>query len=303
MGLGLTAVQNILELWQQGFLNNTRKIIEMGSQELHLKSADFEEMIRMAGVINYDKEKFLNLDNWPKQPRCSSKSFFQMLGAKEYFSIDINGEHGAIKHDYNLPFEDTSFYSQFDLVTDHGSCEHAFNIAESYRTMHRLCKPSGLIVIAQALWGGNGYYLYDKPFFEGIAAANNYKILFCSYTISTGTKTKNGSDHEFHIPMNKDLLMTVNLNRVDAIGVYAVLQKQTDADFQFPYQGQYLSEQQGHLGFNRLFHKDPPSYSYIPVFQNNPGKIENFSGKVLVKELLKRFKTRINLFRNIFSRK
>ena len=93
----------------------------------------------------------------------------------------MNKEHGSISLDFNLPLEDTSLYSQFDLVTDHGACEHAFNIAETYRTMHRLCKPKGLIVIAQSLWGGNGYFLYDESFFDGIAAANNYKIIFKAF--------------------------------------------------------------------------------------------------------------------------
>ena len=294
MGLGTAAVQNTLELWQQGLLKNANKVAEMGSQELHLKTADFEDMVKMAGLNNYEKKNFPNLDNWPKLPRCSSRSLYKMLGISEYYSFDINEELGAISHDYNLPFEDTTFYSQFDIVTDHGSCEHAFNIAESYRTMHRLCKPGGLIVIAQALWGGNGYFQYDKYFFEGIAAANNYKILFNSYTISTGTKTSNGSDHEFHIPMNKDLLTAIDLNRVSMIGVYAVLQKQTDADFQLPYQGQYLSDQQGHSGFNRLFHQDPPGYSYIPVFDSD-GK--NLSGRMLLKTLVKKIINRFIKFR------
>ena len=30
MGLGLAAVQNTLELWQQGLLNTANKVVEMG---------------------------------------------------------------------------------------------------------------------------------------------------------------------------------------------------------------------------------------------------------------------------------
>lgn len=288
MGLGIAAVQNTLELWQQGFFKNIKKVVEMGSQELHLKRADFEELIKTANVVNYEKENFLNLDNWPEQPRCSSKSLYQMLGIDEYYSFDLNKELGSISHDYNLPFEDTSLYSQFDLVTDHGACEHAFNIAEAYRTMHRLCKPGGLIIISQILLGnthGNGYYCFDKSFFEGVAAANNYKILFDSYIITPGEKTRDGSDLEFHIPMNRDLLNTINLTNISYVGVHAVMQKQTEADFQLPYQAHFLSEKQGHLGFNRLFFRDPPSYSYIPSV--NP------SGKLLLKMLIQKIKRRV----------
>ena len=287
MGLGIAAVQNTLELSKLGLLEGINKIVEMGSQELHLTALDLEEMIKMAGLNNFQKNKFPDIDNWPNSPRCSAKSFYQFLGIKEYVSIDMNKEHGSISLDFNLPLEDTSLYSQFDLVTDHGACEHAFNIAETYRTMHRLCKPKGLIVIAQELWGGNGYFLYDESFFDGIAAANNYKIIFNSYVITTKSKTPNGSDNQFHIPLNRDLLKTIDLSKT-SIGVYVVLQKQDKSDFKFPYQGQYLAKKQGHFGFNRIYHQNPLSSSFLPE-----AKITALSGRELLKELFRRIKSRI----------
>ena len=288
MGLGIAAVQNTLELSKLGLLEGINKIVEMGSQELHLTALDLEEMIKMAGLNNFQKNKFPDIDNWPNSPRCSAKSFYQFLGIKEYVSIDMNKEHGSISLDFNLPLEDTSLYSQFDLVTDHGACEHAFNIAETYRTMHRLCKPKGLIVIAQSLWGGNGYFLYDESFFDGIAAANNYKIIFNSYVITTKSKTPNGSDNQFHIPLNRDLLKTIDLSKAGSIGVYVVLQKQDKSDFKFPYQGQYLAKKQGHFGFNRIYHQNPLSSSFLPE-----AKITALSGRELLKELFRRIKSRI----------
>ena len=288
MGLGIAAVQNTLELSKLGLLEGINKIVEMGSQELHLTALDLEEMIKMAGLNNFQKNKFPDIDNWPNSPRCSAKSFYQFLGIKEYVSIDMNKEHGSISLDFNLPLEDTSLYSQFDLVTDHGACEHAFNIAETYRTMHRLCKPKGLIVIAQSLWGGNGYFLYDESFFDGIAAANNYKIIFNSYVIATGSKTPNGSDNQFHIPLNRDLLKTIDLSKANSIYVYVVLQKQDKSDFKFPYQGQYLAKKQGHFGFNRIYHQNPLSSSFLPE-----AKITALSGRELLKELFRRIKSRI----------
>ena len=295
MGLGIAAVQNTLEIWQQGYLENVKKVVEMGSQELHLAEADFDELIAIAGVKNYEKDKFPNLGNWPESPRCSSKHLYRILGIDDYYSLDLNEKLGSMSHDYNLPLEDTSLYSQFDLVTDHGACEHAFNIAETYRTMHRMCKPGGLIIIDQALWGGNGYYLFDRPFFDGIAAANNYKVLFTSYIICPGKKTEHGSDFQFHIPMNKDLLNTIASN-VPYIGVYALIQKQVEADFQFPYQGDYLVEKQQHLGFNRLFYRDPPSYSYISL-ANPEG--DGISIKFILRMLIHKVKHKVS---SIFSR-
>jgi hypothetical protein len=180
-----------------------------------------------------------------------------------------------------------SFYSQFDVVTDHGACEHAFNIGEAYRTMHRLCKPGGLIIIAQNIWGGNGYYNFDSAFFDGLAAANKYHILYSSYMINTKEKTDNGSTLQFHVPMNRKLLDTIDITKVESIGIYGVLKKQVEAEFEYPYQGGCLSEKQGNIGFNRLFHRDPPSYSYIPI------GIDSQRTPLLIKTIIERVKRKL----------
>lgn len=292
MGLALAAVQNTLELWQQGFFKNTKNVVEMGSQEIHLKAADFEELLEMAGIEGYKSEDFANLDNWPCQPRCSSKPFYQMLGIEEYYSLDLNKQLGAIEHDYNYPLEDSSLYSKFDLVTDHGACEHAFNVGEAYRTMHRLCKPGGLMVIAQSLFGGNGYYCFDKPFFEGLAAANNYKILHTSYVIATKADTINGSGLSFHVPMSRELLKSIDLTKVREVCVYGVYQKQVEADFVYPYQGHYSLKKQEHFSFNRLFFRDPPSYSYIPVGMEQPTQL---IVKLLIQRIIKKIRSKLSL--------
>ena len=81
--------------------------------------------------------------------------------------------------------------------------------------------------------------------------------------------------------------LSFDMTKVKWIGVCAVLQKTSDEEFKIPYQGQYLSKKQNHNGFNRLFFKDPPSYSYIPVFNLN-----SLSGKMIYKEFLQRIKNR-----------
>ena len=59
-----------------------------------------------------------------------------MYGLKLYKSIDLNGLYDSIKHDLNHSFTDEQYLNKFDLVTDFGSCEHVFNIAEAYKLTH-----------------------------------------------------------------------------------------------------------------------------------------------------------------------
>ena len=294
MGLGSAAIKLNLELWQRGLFRNIKSVVDMGSQELHLTLADFEKLVRVAGVPNYSKKDFTNLAHWPGYPFCSSKPFYEMLGAEKYSCIDLGGGHGAIPLDLNMPLEDYSLYGQYDLVTDYGNNEHIFNTAEAYRTMHRLCKQQGFMIITQVVYNGNGYYAYDPSFFEGIAAANNYKILFSSYIIAGKTPTSTSSQNRFHVPLSRELLDLVDWTKVQHIGICYVMQKQSDSDFNYPYQGKFLSQVQGHYGYKLQFLPDPPSRAYIPIYT-----IESFYLRTLLRfafwRLIWKLKSRLRL--------
>lgn len=289
MGLGPAAIKLNLELRERGFYKNIESAIEMGSQELILTQADFEALVCAANVPNYKKENFINLANWPGSPRCCSKPFYEMLGVKKYSCIDLDREHGAIPLDLNFPLEDLSLYGQYDLVTDYGNNEHVFNTVEAYRSMHRLCKQQGFIIIAQALYGGNGYYAYNPSFFEGIAAANNYKIIFSSYVPVFHPRTKAASANEFHLPPSEELIEALDWTKVEAVGIYYVMQKQSAADFCYPYQGEYQSRVKGHYGYRLQFLPTPPSRTYVPIYS-----LETISARsllqVLWRKAIKRFK-------------
>ena len=268
MGVGPGVVKLSLDLWQRGYFKQIKSVVELGSQELMLTPAHFERLIRVAGVAGYRREDFPHLENWPGHPRCSARPFYELLGVERYSCVDLNGQHGAIPLDLNLPLEDTSLYGQFDLVTDHGCAEHAFNIAEAYRTMHRLCRREGLLVASQNVYGGgNGYYNFDAPFFEGLAAANQYRVLFASYIVVP--KGPAETFNEFHVPLSQRLLDTLDWSKVHYLSICYVLQKQREEEFKLPYQGSYLAEREGHHGYKLQFLPDPPSRTYVPVTEGS----------------------------------
>lgn len=147
MGLSAATIEIFLELWRRDYLQNTNSVLEMGSQEVHVTKECFETLIQTAGVETYNQNKFANLAHWPGSPRLPAKVFYEMLGINDYVCMDLSGQYHAIKHDYNYPLENRDYYNRYDLVTDFGACEHCFNVGEAYRTVHRLCKPGGLIMI------------------------------------------------------------------------------------------------------------------------------------------------------------
>lgn len=291
MGLGPNAIKLNLELWQRGYFKNKESVLDIGSQELHMTKEDFGNLARVAGISDYKEGSFKNLEHFPAQPRCSAKLFYEMLGLKKYNCIDMNGEWEAINHDLNTPLEDESFHNKYDVVTDYGCNEHIFNVVEAYRTMYRLCKSDGLMIIDQGVFGGNGYFLFDLSFFEGIAAANNLKILFSSYSVTLKTLTKSGTVDQFLIPAQRELLEAIDLAKVSSIGVCYVLQKQSEDDFRIPYQDTYMSHAYGHQGYKLQFLPNPPSRTYVPM-QRSVLDITRTKDliKVIGDRILKRFR-------------
>ncbi len=288
MGLGIAQVTGLLELYNLGYLKGKSNVLDIGSQELHLRKNDLKNLCNQTKMDISEIDKYPDIDMYPAKPRCSSKHLWKSLGIENYSSIDINEEHGSLKHDLNLPFEKKDYFNKFDIVTDVGSCEHVFNIPEAYKTVHKITKPGGLIIIYQAKIGGNGYYQFDRFFFEGLAAANNYKIVISNYTIILNEKTKEGSYKQFRIPFSQDFLNIINKESVKNVGLEIIFQKNEDSEFKIPYQGSLMKIEYNNFGYNKVFHRDDLSYSFIPQH-----KISDVTLKQLIKEFISRLKEKM----------
>jgi len=287
MGIDLSLASLLLELKYLEKLKDVKNVLEIGSQELHLKKDDLKELYNQVGLDDKLLDNHSNLDNWPDEPRESAKKFYNDLGIKDYTNIDLTGEHESIPLDLNKELTDKSLFNKFDLVTDFGSCEHVFNISECYRTMHNITKVNGIIIIDQIVFKGNGYFLFNRGFLEGLAAANKYKILYSAYKIGTGTKTSAGSFKTYRVPLVEDILK--NFHNYDTeIGITMVFQKIEDKEFKIPYQGGLFNQKYNTFGFNRVYNRDDLSISYLAEYN-----VKHLSFKILLKEFFNRIKKRL----------
>ena len=287
MGLGIAQVISILELYKLGYLKDKSNVLDIGSQELHLKKNDLKNLCAQTKMDISKIDSYPDIDMYPSKPRCSSKYLWESLGIKEYNSIDINEEHGSLNHDLNLPFEKKDYFNKYDIVTDIGSCEHVFNVPEAYKTIHKITKPGGLIIIHQAKIGGNGYYQFDRFFFEGLAAANNYKVVASNYKFTLNERTKDGSTKQLRTPFNQDFLNIID-KKSALIGIEIVFQKQDDNEFRIPYQGSLMKIEYNNFGYNKIFHRDDLSYSFIPEYN-----LSKISLRLIIKEFILRLKNKI----------
>ena len=282
MGVSAAMVKAALEFKRAGLFDGVQSVMEMGSQELHLEHAEFDHLMRAYGVA-YDAAVFDTLKSWPGWPRLSSRHLWMALGATTSHCLDINGEHGAITCDLNEPFENREYWSRYDLVTDCGNNEHPFNVAEAYRTMHRLCKPGGLMWIDQAVIKGNGYFNFDQAFFEGMAAANHYGVIYSAFVVTTADGSK------YHMPCSRQVLDLFDFSKVIHLGVNYLFRKGGTDDFRFPVQGKpdpITPDQTYKVAY--VDNRFPPERYYVPS-----GAPENFGARTLARELVKRLKQKL----------
>lgn len=164
-------------------------------------------------------------------PFTAVKSLYAILFApKRVVAVDMNGTPEAWRLDLNAPLPPLG---EFDVVINHGTAEHVFDVAQVFRSMHDACKPGGLMIHEAPFtgWLDHGFYCLQPTLFYDMSAANGYELL--SVAIEE-IQSKQVIDVESREAMTA-LLPNVPNNAM----LYVVLRKAADAPFRVPLQGYY----------------------------------------------------------------
>ena len=115
-----------------------------------------------------------------KGNRSSAEDFYRGLGWKNYTALDLDGQWGAQRMDLNEPFfpAELTHPPSVDLVTNNGTGEHLFGVANALEMMHFICDPGGLIVHVMPFtgWINHGFWSFHPILFRDLAEANGYAI-------------------------------------------------------------------------------------------------------------------------------
>lgn len=166
MGIGTGQALLLRFLAEKGVWKNIRTVCELGSQEPLA-----EELTDL----------FVSFGKPSMKGNYTSKDFYEYLGVKKYTSIDFNSEQDSLMFDLNRNLHaDYNYDEVFDLVTNFGTSEHCFNQFEVFRNIHQLCDRGGYMLhtLPAQGWGRHCLFRYDINFYEDLAAANDYQVLF-----------------------------------------------------------------------------------------------------------------------------
>jgi SAM-dependent methyltransferase len=147
-------------------------------------------------------------------------------------AVDFDGTRNALRVDLNRPL---ALEQQFDVVINHGTMEHIFNVAQFLLTMHDRCKDGGLMIHDSPFtgWIDHGFYGFHPTLFYDLAAKNGYEVVAMAM-------------HEIksrHIVRLEDREHITRLAARGAIPnnamLFAALRKRGGKPFRIPMQGIY----------------------------------------------------------------
>ncbi len=149
------------------------------------------------------------------------EQFYASIAITTYMYIDANsnGEHLRDLNQRDLCWKlqrSNSFKSWYDLVTNLGTGEHIFDQMALFKTIHMMCRPSGMMIHAVPLakskmWSEHAFYTYSENIFLGLVAANQYVDVMKTVT-SNGlllvSMSRPNKDRLFKVPYDLRYIQT-----------------------------------------------------------------------------------------------
>jgi hypothetical protein len=159
------------------------------------------------------------------------------LSPKQIVSIDLHGDEKALRMNLNEPPDQPPDRTiPIDLIINHGTAEHIFNIGQVFKTMHDYCKAGGLM-IHESPWTGwieHGFYNLQPTLYFDLAVENDYKIE-AMYATNKG--------EYFGVESRERVLeLARQFNYVsESTCLFVCLRKLSDHPFQYSMQGVYAN--------------------------------------------------------------
>lgn len=172
MGIGSRTLQQFIEFKKEGFFDNIKSVMDMGSQEIFCEGEEkaVKNFFEAFGVQHVSREDIAEIAG-----RGSAKGVYEQLGFS-YNCIDVDGQFGALALDLNYEDVPESHKGVYDFVTNFGTTEHVANQLNCFKVMHDLTKPGGYMYheLICTGWLNHGLVNYNPKMFWMLCKSNFY---------------------------------------------------------------------------------------------------------------------------------
>jgi hypothetical protein len=192
MALTDQAIHCLRYLHERGHFARSRRVIEVGAQQLHHRlleaGSELAALGRLFGATGpldlpdrEDRTSPSAVDTLPSDAPLS-KQFYQWLGF-EYACVDIDDTPGSIPLDLNFDSVPREQMGRYDLVTNFGTTEHVANQLNAMKIIHDLTAVDGVMIHNVPLQGfmNHGFVNYNMKFFWMLARSNGYEWVLVNF--------------------------------------------------------------------------------------------------------------------------
>src|SRR5262249_51022131 len=229
MGLGPPVIELYRQLKLQGALDDITSVMELGSQDFWCPQQNLFKGLFAAFGRPQPDPALLATTNTSQKP---ARLLYEALGIA-YNSVDVDGRTGSLVLDLNFDTAPEEHWSQYGLVTNHGTSEHILNQYNVFKMMHDFTKPGGVMIHAVpfTVHLEHGFFNYQPNFFEALARYNSHETL----GLWVGPDWQLAS----FIPWDPTLLDYLSLSSKTTHLLVAALRKMYDKPFCVPFQEIY----------------------------------------------------------------
>lgn len=239
MGINLEYITLLSILSLKGQLPESGSVLELGAQDISAKASQA-------------KAHLSRLDGSKRVTQIESAAeLYARFGLGQYECIDANGRNSSMVYDLNQNLGDKyGFLETYDIVTNLGTLEHCFNIANGFMNMHAACKNGGIMIHAMPTQSNvnHGFYNIQPRLLANIAAANKYEILYFYFTVDYQPELYLYNLDNYRLFDDRDLM------------VYCVFRKRSDDVFRVPFDDIFSTENSIPEYFNKVISEDFSAY-------------------------------------------
>ena len=173
MGAHPDQLDRIRELYTAGHFAMPARVVDIGCQQLHHGTRD--DVTRFLSAFRSGAKL---PDDWESTGRFTGH-IFEAAGFR-YCSLDIVKAPFVRHFDLNTDRASWRLRGKADLVLNFGTTEHVMNQYNSFRVIHELAKPGGLLYVylIQSGYGDHGIVRYTDRFISLLIAANGYDVIW-----------------------------------------------------------------------------------------------------------------------------
>ncbi len=181
MAIGSMHAEWLSALARRSVIPRDAAIFELGPQDIWLDRRS-ARLVARRHLDDLECEHVLDeIFDGQTMRRDAQLPFYRVFGASRYHALDLDDSRAQVRADLNLPLPPS--VGTFDVVTNFGTTEHVFDIAQTFRTIHQLLRVGGVQLHTLASFAGidHGFYNVHPTTFLDMARANHYDVVDVSY--------------------------------------------------------------------------------------------------------------------------